>query len=434
MRRWQPAIASRPASSASTSLARLGVDLAQERLAEVGQLGAREAADEALRADDPELELADLVHRDVALEHDHTGVARALATTSSQRFGVVVVVAEHGDDRDSSGRGTRRRGRRPAPARRASSGRRRGGRGRPAPSSARERVRHAARAAARGSGRRRRRRCGSAVLMLPVLPRRPRFTKRRRGYTPQPMCVHAAGELPRADRDDEARAAALRDAEVPHLLGGGLAAWARGGPPTEHDVDFFVRAEDAERALEALVEAGHAAGAAAGGLAAEGLGRRDADRPHLPPERRARSATSTSSAPTSIEVMAQPMPVASLDDVLTTKLLSLTEQEPDFGERPRARARRCASRSTGTPCGERTEHSPFARAFFTLVEELGIVEPPNVRKAAAVPIRSRRVARGARPKGIAREHRPVEPRAASVARAAEPGSARREPPGRGRKG
>ena len=25
------------------------------------------------------------------------------------------------------------------------------------------------------------------------------------------------------------------------MLGGGLAAWARGGPPTEHDVDFFVR-------------------------------------------------------------------------------------------------------------------------------------------------------------------------------------------------
>ena len=51
-------------------------------------------------------------------------------------------------------------------------------------------------------------------------------------------------------------AAALRDAEVPYMLGGGLAAWARGGPPTEHDVDFFVRRQDAERALEALVEAG----------------------------------------------------------------------------------------------------------------------------------------------------------------------------------
>ena len=46
-------------------------------------------------------------------------------------------------------------------------------------------------------------------------------------------------------------AATLRDAEVPYLLGGGLAGWARGGPPTEHDVDFFVRAEDAERALDA---------------------------------------------------------------------------------------------------------------------------------------------------------------------------------------
>ena len=40
-------------------------------------------------------------------------------------------------------------------------------------------------------------------------------------------------------------AAALRDADVPFLLGGGLAGWARGGPPTEHDVDLFVREDDA---------------------------------------------------------------------------------------------------------------------------------------------------------------------------------------------
>jgi len=32
----------------------------------------------------------------------------------------------------------------------------------------------------------------------------------------------------------KAAAAALRQAEVSFLLGGGLAAWARGGPPTEH--------------------------------------------------------------------------------------------------------------------------------------------------------------------------------------------------------
>src|SRR5437660_10544432 len=50
--------------------------------------------------------------------------------------------------------------------------------------------------------------------------------------------------------------AVLRDAGVPYALGGGLAAWARGGPKTEHDIDFFVKPEDAERALEALAAAG----------------------------------------------------------------------------------------------------------------------------------------------------------------------------------
>lgn len=54
----------------------------------------------------------------------------------------------------------------------------------------------------------------------------------------------------------KAAAAALRDAEVPFLLGGGLAGWARGGPPTEHDVDLFVRERDVPRALDALVAAG----------------------------------------------------------------------------------------------------------------------------------------------------------------------------------
>jgi hypothetical protein len=33
-------------------------------------------------------------------------------------------------------------------------------------------------------------------------------------------------------------AAALREAEVPFLLGGGLAVWARGGAESEHEVDY----------------------------------------------------------------------------------------------------------------------------------------------------------------------------------------------------
>ena len=51
-------------------------------------------------------------------------------------------------------------------------------------------------------------------------------------------------------------AAALRDADVSFLLGGVLAVWARGGPETEHDLDFMVKPEDADRALEAFAAAG----------------------------------------------------------------------------------------------------------------------------------------------------------------------------------
>ena len=51
-------------------------------------------------------------------------------------------------------------------------------------------------------------------------------------------------------------AAALREADIPFLLGGSLASWARGGPQTRHDLDLILKPEDAERALQTLQEAG----------------------------------------------------------------------------------------------------------------------------------------------------------------------------------
>jgi hypothetical protein len=125
-------------------------------------------------------------------------------------------------------------------------------------------------------------------------------------------------------------AAVLRDAKVPFLLGGGLASWARGGPPTDHDVDFLVRERDIGRAEEAL---------AAAGLRLE-----------RPPEGWLVKAWDgdvlvdlifhPAGGPvtdehfehaTILEVAAQPLPVASIEDVLAAKLLALTEQEPDYG-------------------------------------------------------------------------------------------------------
>src|SRR5438034_8373529 len=73
--------------------------------------------------------------------------------------------------------------------------------------------------------------------------------------------THAGMSSDRRDLEDlvssmKRAAAALRDADIPFMLGGGLAAWARGGPRSDNDVDFFVREDEAERALEALVESG----------------------------------------------------------------------------------------------------------------------------------------------------------------------------------
>ena len=75
-----------------------------------------------------------------------------------------------------------------------------------------------------------------------------------------------------------------------------------------------------------------------------------------------------------VEVMAMRLPLASLEDVLTQKLLALTEQEPDFAHELEV-ARSLREQIDWEEVRRRTNDSPFAKAFFTLVEELGIVEP-----------------------------------------------------------
>lgn len=167
-------------------------------------------------------------------------------------------------------------------------------------------------------------------------------------------------------------AAAMRDADVPFLLAGGLASWARGGPQTDHDVDFFVKPDDAEAAVQALADAGM--------------------RTEKPPENwlhKARDEDGTlvdvifrpSGGPVDddyfehaeeIEVGSVGMLVASLEDVMTTKLLALSEQEPDYSSVLEI-ARMLREQIDWDQVRERTGESPFARAFFTLVEELGIV-------------------------------------------------------------
>ncbi len=168
-------------------------------------------------------------------------------------------------------------------------------------------------------------------------------------------------------------AAALQEAEVPFALAGGLACWARGGPATDHDVDFLIKPEDAERAQQVLAAAGM--------------------RPEDPPEDWLLKVYDGEAMidlifdpsggdiddgwferSEEMEVAAMRMSVASLEDVLATKLLALTEQEPDYGAVLEI-ARTLREQIDWHEVRERTSQSPFAKAFFTLVEELGIVQP-----------------------------------------------------------
>src|SRR4051794_34824922 len=123
--------------------------------------------------------------------------------------------------------------------------------------------------------------------------------------------------------------AALDAAGVPAMLGGGMAMWARGGPPTDHDIDFYLREEDAGRAHEALAGAGMKTSTPPEGWLLKAhdeeilvdLIFRPAGGP-IGDEHFERAAP--------LELMAQPVLVASIDDVLVTKLMAMTEQEPDF--------------------------------------------------------------------------------------------------------
>jgi predicted nucleotidyltransferase len=164
---------------------------------------------------------------------------------------------------------------------------------------------------------------------------------------------------------------ALKEAEVPFVLGGGLACWARGGPRTEHDVDLLVKPADADRAQEALAAAGM--------------------RIERPPEgwllkayddgvlidlifdpRGGAIDEDVFARSEELEVHAMRMKVVPLEDVLVQKLLALSEQQPDFSSVLEL-ARSLREQVDWDAVRERTKESPFAKAYFTLLEELDIV-------------------------------------------------------------
>jgi Uncharacterised nucleotidyltransferase len=180
-------------------------------------------------------------------------------------------------------------------------------------------------------------------------------------------------EQPFADIEQTLKraAAALRKADVPFLLGGSLASWARGGPETRHDLDLIIKPEDADRALDALVEAGM--------------------RPERPPEEWLFKAwdgdtlvdliycpkglpmdDDVIARGEDLSVLGMEIRVMALEDVMATKLMALTEHSLRYeGLLQIARALR--EQIDWETVRARTAESPFARAFFVLLEGLEIL-------------------------------------------------------------
>jgi hypothetical protein len=176
-------------------------------------------------------------------------------------------------------------------------------------------------------------------------------------------------------------AAILRGTEVPFLLGGGLACWARGGPESEHDLDFMVKPEDADQALQAFAKAG---------LETE-----------RPPENWLYKAwldgvlvdlifnpkggpvdDAMFARAEELEVNALPMLVLSLEDVMTTKLMAMREHEVDYDSVIEI-ARSLREQIDWEAVWERTCESPYARAFFYLASELDILGMPTAAGGTA---------------------------------------------------
>ena len=167
--------------------------------------------------------------------------------------------------------------------------------------------------------------------------------------------------------------AALRDAGVPFAVAGGLACWARGGPVSDSDVDLVLAEADLPRAVAALEEAG--------------MKHEDPPEEWLTKAKDGEVTVDLIFRPSGIEVTpevlsradqlqveAVTMPVLPLDDVLVTQLLSLTEHHLTYEGLIEA-ARAVREQVDWASVRRRTEAAPFARAFFTMLEGLGIIEP-----------------------------------------------------------
>jgi hypothetical protein len=168
-------------------------------------------------------------------------------------------------------------------------------------------------------------------------------------------------------------AVVLKQAGIPFALAGSFAVYARGGPCPEHDVDFVILPEDAEKALTMLADNGF--------------------RPKHPPEDWLVKAYDSDrlvdllyqvagrevtrellDRAEVLEVNSVAMPVLDATDIMVGLLNAMSHHHCDFGAvLPKARAMR--EQVDWDEVRARTADSDFAYAFLVLAERLDLIPP-----------------------------------------------------------
>jgi putative nucleotidyltransferase-like protein len=168
-------------------------------------------------------------------------------------------------------------------------------------------------------------------------------------------------------------AASLQRAKIPFVLGGGFAAYARGGGISGHDVDVMLREQDADAALAALADDGlRIVHPPEDWLVKAYDGDRLVDLIFRPVQRPVTDATLADSEV--LPVGGCHLPVLSATALMVHRLLSFSSHVCDYATGlPLARSLR--EQIEWSRVHRETAESPYARAFLSLARDLRIAPP-----------------------------------------------------------
>jgi hypothetical protein len=172
----------------------------------------------------------------------------------------------------------------------------------------------------------------------------------------------------------------LKQTGIPFALAGSFAVYARGGGACDHDVDFLIKQEDADRVLAALAEIGFRTEVPPEGWLVKVYDEEDhlVDLIFSPVQR---PVTDETLADTDVlPVNACHMPVLSATELMIHKLLSMGPHYCDLAKAlPVARSMR--EQIDWSRVERETAHSPYAQAFMVLLDRLNVMSLVEVSSA-----------------------------------------------------